>query len=69
MEEKKLFSREEVRTKFEREGTTYAEWARKHNVNKGLVSLILNKDRPCHRGQSHKVAVLLGIKDGIIVDG
>ena len=69
MEQNKLLSIEEARNKFEREGTSYAEWARKHGVNRGLVSLILNGGRACRRGQSHKIAVLLGIKHGVIVEG
>ena len=69
MDQNKLLSIEEVRNKFEREGTSYAEWARKHGVNRGLVSMILKGGRTCRRGQSHKIAVLLGIKEGVIVDG
>jgi gp16 family phage-associated protein len=47
---------------------SYAEWARNHKVNRGLVARILNGNSPCRRGQSHKIAVLLGIKDGVILD-
>lgn len=68
MNQKALLSREDVREKFVREGMTYSEWARKHDVNKHLVSEIINGNRPCKRGQSHKIAVLLGIKDGVILD-
>jgi gp16 family phage-associated protein len=69
MEQGKLLSREEAREKFEREGVSYAEWARKHGVSRFLVATILNEGRACRRGQSHKIAVMLGIKDGVIVDG
>ncbi len=64
----KLRSREEVREEFFKQGVSIADWARKHGVKYGQVIDVLRTDRECHRGNSHKIAVLLGIKDGVILD-
>lgn len=59
---------EQVRQEFAERGISKAQWAAKHKVNANLVYEILagNSRRRCLRGQSHKVAVLLGIKAGVI---
>jgi gp16 family phage-associated protein len=59
---------EEVRAEFGRNGISIAAWSRQHKVNKQLVYEILSGRRRCVRGQSHRVAVLLGLKDGVIAD-
>lgn len=64
---KKLKTPQEVREDFRRRGQSFADWARRHNVSGDLVSAVLTRSRPCLRGESHKIAVLLGIKDGEIV--
>lgn len=56
----------EVRADFIRRGESFAEWARQHQVNPHLVSHVL-RGRACLRGDSHKIAVLLGLKDGEVV--
>jgi gp16 family phage-associated protein len=60
----------QVRAEFERKGISIAEWSRLHGVNKTLVYEILagSKKRRCARGQSHRVAVLLGLKAGELAD-
>lgn len=57
---------EQVRNEFRRKGITFAQWARQHNVSRHLVATILSGKRPCNYGESHRVAVLLGIKEGEI---
>lgn len=68
MIQKELKTREEVRRDFLRRGVSVAKWAREHGVNRTLVHAVLNEERPCRFGESHKIAVLLGIKDGEIVE-
>lgn len=62
----KLRSREEVREEFFKKGESIAEWARENGFKYGQVIDVLRSDRQCRRGNSHKIAVLLGIKDGVI---
>lgn len=63
----KLRTVEEVREQeFVRKGQSYTDWARRHKVSRHLLAQILKGGRPCRRGQSHKIAVLLGIKHGEI---
>jgi gp16 family phage-associated protein len=59
-----------VRSEFARKGVQIADWARVHGVNPQLVHNILSgkPGRSYRSGQSHRIAVLLGIKDGEIVD-
>jgi gp16 family phage-associated protein len=62
---------EQVRADFARLGISVAEWARRNQVNPQLVREILTPResrarRKCARGQSHRVAVLLGLKHGEI---
>lgn len=63
-----LRSREQVREEFFKQGVSIAEWARKHGFKYSQVVDVLRTDRQCCRGNSHKIAVLLGIKDGVIRD-
>jgi gp16 family phage-associated protein len=63
-----LKTKDQVKAEFIRTGTSIAGWARQHNVNRALVGAILNEERPCRIGQSHKIAVLLGIKNGEVVN-
>lgn len=52
--------------KFRRTGKSVTSWARENGFCPALVNEILKGERPCHRGKSHKIAVLLGLKDGVI---
>lgn len=62
----RLKTPEQARAEFERKGLSISAWARQRGVPASLVYEILrgNPRRRCLRGQSHRVAVLLGIKDG-----
>jgi gp16 family phage-associated protein len=57
---------EQARADLERKGISIAEFCRKHGLNKNLVSDLLNGRAKGHRGEAHRAAVLLGIKDGEI---
>lgn len=63
---KRLKTPAQARAEFERRGMSIAAWARQHNLTPSLVYEILggHSHRRCLRGQSHRAAVLLGIKEG-----
>jgi gp16 family phage-associated protein len=64
---KKLKTPQEVRIDFRHRGQAIAEWARLNKFSPQIVNSVLAGNRPCHRGMSHKIAVLLCLKDGEIV--
>ena len=64
---KKLKTHKQARAEFTRRGQSVAEWARTNGFGRSLVYEVLSGRKACHRGSSHKIAVLLGIKDGEIV--
>lgn len=57
---------EQARAALDRKGMSIAEFCRIHSLNKNLVSDLLNGRRKGRRGEAHRAAVLLGIKDGVI---
>lgn len=61
-------TREEVIADFDRKGISVSSWARKNNIPRSIVYGVLNGTRKARFGLGHKAAVLLGIKDGEIVE-
>lgn len=64
-----LKTRQEVRSEFASHGWSYSGWAKQRGYSAALVTDILNdKDgspkRKCLRGESHNIAVELGLKQG-----
>jgi len=57
---------EQARADLDRRGISIAEFSRKHDLNKNLVSDLFNGRIKGRRGEAHRAAVLLGIKDGVI---
>lgn len=57
---------QEVRADFERRGKTIRQFAREIGVNDRIVYEVLRGRFKGRRGQAHKAAVLLGLKDGVI---
>lgn len=57
---------EQARAQLDRAGISIAEFCRTHSLNKNLVSDLLNGRKKGRRGESHRAAVLLGIKQGEI---
>lgn len=47
---------------FRERGVNVKAWAVDHGFNPGLVYSVLRGERKCLRGQSHEVAVALGLK-------
>lgn len=62
----KLKTHAEARAWFDQTGTSIAEWSRSRGYGTSLVRQILEGKKPCKRGQSHQIAVLLSIKAGVI---
>ena len=61
---KKLRTPAEARAWLEYQGISIAQWARENEKSDSLVREILAGKKKCHRGESHNIAVDLGIKDG-----
>lgn len=61
-----LLTPEQARAALDREGKSIADFARQHGLNKNLVSDLLNGRKKGKRGQAHRAAVLLGIKEGVV---
>lgn len=59
---------QDVRNDFIRKGISIASWARANGFDKATVSQVLNGCNAATRGQGHKIAVMLGIKDGEIIE-
>lgn len=56
----------DLRAEFQRRGLSIAEWARVNGFSCALVYQVLAGRKRCLRGQSHQIAVRLGLKDGEI---
>ena len=57
---------EQARAWFDEQGISIAEWCRTHGFSATLTRDILSGKRPCARGVSHQIAVMLGMKKGVI---
>lgn len=57
-----------VKLIFDESGVSVAEWARVNGFSTTLVYQVLDGKRKCLRGQSHQIALALGIKKGISMD-
>ncbi|QPG61225.1 DNA-binding protein [Pseudomonas sp. BIGb0427] len=56
-------ARQEARDRLARQGITAKEWAIQHELTPSTVYAVLNGQKKCLRGESHRAAVLLGIKE------
>ena len=65
----KLITLEEARGRLSRIGKTHAQIAKELDVDIAIVRGVLYGQLKGARGDAHKVAVALGLKDGVIVDG
>ena len=61
-------SREQARAELIRRGITVAEFCRAHDLSPQLAYDLLAGRKKGLRGEAHRAAVLLGIKDGVIDD-
>ena len=60
-----LTLRESVKDAFAERGLSISQWARKHNLAPQYVYDLLNGRTNGARGESHRAAVLLGLKEGV----
>lgn len=59
-----LVTPEEALQRFRDNGVSVAAWAVRNGFNPAIVYAVLRGGRKCLRGQSHEIAVSLGIKQG-----
>jgi gp16 family phage-associated protein len=59
---------ENAKESLSKQGLSVAKFAKKNNVSATLVQAILKGKSQCRIGKSHNIGVLLGIKEGEIVD-
>lgn len=57
-------SAQQIIEEFQTQGVAIADWARQHGFNPSLVYQVLKGKHVPVRGESHKIAVALGIKLG-----
>lgn len=67
MENGTIRTAQDVRNDFLKKGVSMASWARDNGVSKATLCQVLNGDNAATRGHGHKIAVLLGLKQGEIV--
>lgn len=60
---------EEVKASFARRGMTVTKWARSRDVPATLVYQVLAGKKRGTRGKCHDIAVMLGLKEGIVSSG
>lgn len=60
---------EQVKSEMARRGETASGWAKRHGVSAETVRGVLLGRIKGRNGEAHRVAVLLGIKEGVIVEG
>ena len=61
-----LRSLEDVDRELDRKGISKADWAREHGIKPGVLYEIFSRRSSCRRGEAHRAAVLLGLKEGVI---
>ena len=59
-------ARQQARDALEKRGQSAKDFAEQHNLNPSTVYAVLSGQSRCRRGEAHRAAVLLGIKDGVI---
>ena len=67
-----LKTRSQIREDFARKGQSISAWAKDNSFSPNMVLAILSDDETnprlkCLRGDAHRIAVKLGIKEGEIV--
>jgi len=47
-------------------GISAKDWAEQNGLTPSTVYAVLNGQKKCLRGEAHRAAVLLGIKEGVV---
>lgn len=63
---KNLARRAKIKADFFARGVSVADWAREHGLSPQKVYDLLNGRTAGARGEAHRAAVLLGLKEGVI---
>ena len=61
---KQIYTPDEIRKEFAKKGLSISEWARSKGYSTSLVYQVLTGQKKALRGQSHRIAVSLGLKEG-----
>lgn len=56
----------DARQRLDRQGISVREWAEENSMKAGTVYEVLAGRKRCRRGDAHRAAVLLGIKEGVV---
>lgn len=64
----KLKTREQVLAEFKAAGITLSEWSRANGFHRMTVVDLLRGSRKGLYGETHRCAVALGLKEGVVVD-
>ena len=56
----------EARARLEMQGMSVKDFAIQHHLSPSTVYAVINGQKKCLRGEAHRAAVLLGIKQGAI---
>ena len=59
---------EEVRRELALRGLSVSDWARQVGYSPNLVHQVLSGRLLCIRGKAHRIAVMLGLKEGLLED-
>ena len=59
---------EEVKEEFAKRGISVSLWAREMGYSPALVHQVLSGKLKCSRGQAHDIAVIFGLKNGLVSD-
>ncbi|AUX84709.1 hypothetical protein C3F34_00590 [Acinetobacter sp. ACNIH2] len=54
---------QQIKNEFHSKGITFSDWAKENNFSPELVYRVLKMNRVPLRGESHKIAVRLGLKE------
>lgn len=60
---------EQARAELDRQGLSIADFARMHELDYGTTYQVITGAKKGRRGEAHRAAVLLGIKEGVIQRG
>lgn len=63
--ERVLRSPAQVQTWFRESGVAVVDWAAQNGFSPALVYAVMKGNRKCLRGESHLIAVALGMKHGL----
>ena len=61
-------ARAAARERLSKLGLSAKEWAERNELSPSTVYAVLNGQQKCLRGEAHRAAVLLGIKEGVVPD-